>query len=249
MYHSPRRAKRFHLLLQSCRSECWPLRAPGRPTGCWAPRWSPWQPASCCCTTASSWASPRSCSIAELRCRCPCSRETIQSVTAPGRTCVKSSRYGCSEYTSLVSQMEMMKSKNGSSPAWCPGELSWTCETHSSTKVRGSERLDEDEQLRENVRHLNWPFNWCRKTGIGVIGDGSEAEMWLHIAKRAGYDHSFNVSQFIISMNAENVKKKKGPLHLLTKQKQKKSTWCILHLLCLTMSKFNSFFLRVTSLV
>lgn len=35
--------------------------------------------------------------------------------------------------------------------------------------------------------------------------------MWLHIATRAGYDHSFNVSQFIISMNAENVKKKRFP--------------------------------------
>ena len=29
--------------------------------------------------------------------------------------------------TSLVSLMETMKSKKGSSPALCPGEFSWTC--------------------------------------------------------------------------------------------------------------------------
>lgn len=34
---------------------------------------------------------------------------------------------GRDKLTSLVSHMEIMKSKNGSSPAWWPGELSCTC--------------------------------------------------------------------------------------------------------------------------
>lgn len=67
--------------------------------------------------------------------------KNIAAITAPGRTCVKSS---CCEPTSLVSQMEMIKSKNGSSPAWCPGELSWTCETQQH---RGQRQDDGGQWL------------------------------------------------------------------------------------------------------
>lgn len=123
--HSPRHAKRFRLLFQSCKSECWPLRAPGRPTCCWARRWSLWLRASCCCTTASWRVFPHSRSTAVLRCRCPCSRKTVCYDTRKNMHEVLCC--GFSGPTSLVSQMEMMKSKNGSSPACCPGELSWTC--------------------------------------------------------------------------------------------------------------------------
>lgn len=68
---SPKHAKHFHLLLESCRSECWLPEAPGRPTGCWVWLLPPSLPASCYCTAAPWWASPRSPSAAPSGRRCP----------------------------------------------------------------------------------------------------------------------------------------------------------------------------------
>lgn len=131
--YSPKHAKRFHLLLQSCRSECWLPGARCRPTRCWAWPSSPARPESCCCTAASWWAAPRWPSAALSGCHCPCSftDQNMQSSVAAGVKPgpIRHSAFCCRDYrklTILLSQMEMMKSKNGSSPAQWPGEFSCT---------------------------------------------------------------------------------------------------------------------------
>lgn len=125
--NSPGRAKHFRRLPPSCRSGCWRRRGRGPPRWCWAWWRSPSPSGFCCCTAAGRRAAPRWHSADPSASRCPGSGrwEGCSVIRKDGwRQAAGACRTRTP--TSLVSPAETMKSKNGSSPAWWPGEFSWT---------------------------------------------------------------------------------------------------------------------------